>query len=357
MPKLTQMKLLKAIGCAAVLAAASCMALAAEDRIDIVNVEDIAVLDGARWAIASSMSGGVQAAGALYAIDTGSQRVQQLYPLASQPGTSEMAQCAAPVTAAAFAPHGIALHTDASGAQRLYAVNHGGRESLEVFSVTGNLAQNNAPQLRWVGCIPLPKGAFGNSVAIAADGTLYLTNMGQPLDGSAAISPMGGEVIAWTAESGWRSLPGSAIAAPNGLLVSADGRELFVASWSQGELVKLTREGKSVQRQVMKLSFLPDNLRWGRTGTVLAAGHRTTTAAVTECFLTEGRCAKVIASAIAEIDPQSLAVRCVRGVDQSMATVAVNVGAELWIGTARGENILRLPADALEPMHCDKSLQ
>lgn len=336
------MKLLQALNTLVALTLASLSAAALGDsHVSILNAEDLAPLDGGNWVIASSMSGGLQLQGGIYAIDARTGTAKKIYPLNTD-DTSSMSECSAPVPAAEFAPHGIALHKQTDGSERLYVVNHGGRESIEIFDVL----QHGTPALRWIGCIPSPKGSSGNAVAVANDGTLFVTNMGAPLDGSASISPMGGDVLMWTKAAGWRTVPNSSILAPNGLLSAPDGHQLYVASWSQGEIFKLTLTGNTASREVVKLSFLPDNLRWNSTGNIFATGHRTTTEAVFSCFIAKGRCENSIPSAIAEIDPTSLTVRCTNNTDQSMATTAINVGEEIWVGTARGESVLRVPRAA-----------
>ncbi|MET0377616.1 MAG: hypothetical protein ABW049_01390 [Spongiibacteraceae bacterium] len=317
-------------------------------RVDILNAEDLAPLDGGNWVLASSMLGGAQTQGGIYVIDVRSGKAQAVYPN-HEIVQSATTDCPAPVAAAAFAPHGIALFKSAKGETLLYVVNHGGRESVEMFAVE---QQHDAPTLSWRGCIVVPAGGFGNAVAvvhdaIANDDIVYMTNMGKPLDGSAPVSPLGGNVLAWTAAKGWRDVPGSEIAAPNGLLVAGDGRVLYVASWTQGEVVRLTLKPAGVTRDVLKISLLPDNLRWSSDGSIFATGHHATVAAVTDCFMTKGRCEKTIPSAMTKIDAKTFAVRCAVDIDQSMATTTVNVGDELWIGTARGETVLRKPGSAL----------
>lgn len=322
----------------------------ASDRsVTLFNAEDLDPLENGKLVIASSMSGGMQAHGGLFVIDATSGAARKLYPADKLAGAATMEGCPTQVAADAFAPHGIALQKDARGVTRLYVVNHGGRESIEIFE----LKLRSKLSLRWVGCLVAPAGVFGNAVAVAADGTVFMTNMGRPIDGSRPISRWGGDVASWSAASGWRSVPGSAIVAPNGLLVSADGRELYVASWAQGEVIALTLGEGTTGRRVLKVPFLPDNLRWGRSGNILAAGHRASVAAVTACFMATGRCTDPIPSAIAEIDPKSLTTRCVQNVALSMATVAVNVGTETWIGAARGDSVLRLPNGTLAAPNCE----
>jgi len=323
---------------------------ASDKSVKLFNAEDLAPLENGKWVIVSSMSGGMQAKGGLFVIDAKSGATRKLYPADKYTGTARLDGCPTEVAADAFAPHGITLQEDARGVKRLYVVNHGGRESIEIFEVK----QGTTINLQWIGCLVAPSGVYGNSVAVSADGTVFMTNMHKPIDGSTPISRWGGDVATWSSASGWRSVPGSAIVAPNGLLLSPDGRELYVASWVQGEVVAFTLGEGMPRRRVLKLSFLPDNLRWGRSGNIIAAGHRATVPAVSACIMAAGRCPEHIQSAIAEIDSKSLTTRCVQSVELGLATVAVNVGAEIWIGAARGDSILRLPKGNLAAPNCER---
>ncbi|MDB5686986.1 MAG: hypothetical protein JWR77_1575 [Rhizorhabdus sp.] len=310
-------------------------AIAAERVIEgVYNAEDLAPLEGGRWVLASSMAGGQRPSGSILAIDVRTGKASTLYPNADKAAAPAPPGCPGPVAADAFKPHGIALHKN-----RLYVVNHGGRESIEIFDVD----QTKEPKLRWVGCAVFPAGGFGNGVALTADGTLYATNMGLPMDGSKAVSPMGGDVLSWSATQGWHTVPDSQMFGPNGLLVTPDGSKLYVAAWPAGELVELSLTEAGTTRRTLKLPFLPDNVRWSKTGAILVAGHRTSPETVAECYMsTRAQCE--IPSTIAEIDPASLTISCQRDVDLGLATVAANVGEETWVGTARGDRISRLPA-------------
>lgn len=310
--------------------------------IHAVNAEDLAPLPGGRWVIASSMAGGAEASGRLLAIDTSTGRSTTLYPNGQDEAGKGDPSCDAQVAPAAFKPHGIALVTPQDGEARLYVVNHGGRESIEIFS----LRSDGAPKLRWIGCVMSPKGLTANSVAALPDGRLFVTNMGRPIDGSEPLSAdMGGEVASWSAARGWQSVPGSALVAPNGLLASPDGSRLYVASWSGKAVIELTPGADGTKRRTAALDMLPDNLRWSDRGTILVGGQSASVQGVIDCYLsTRTPCA--IPSAIAEIGLQDFTAICHRAVRLGMATVAAQVGREIWVGTTRGDSIERLTSPA-----------
>jgi hypothetical protein len=314
---------------------ATASAAAGPAGIPVFNAEDLAPIAGTPWVIASSMAGGDQSSGKLVAIDRRDGSVRPLYPAPGAQGASETPGCRDEVPAGAFKPHGIGYVRDAAGRDRLYVVNHGGRESIEMFVFTGG----DAPRLGWIGCAPLPPGPFGNGVAALPDGTVYATNMGKPIGGGKAVSPMGGNVLSWRPGTGWRTVPGSAMYGPNGLVVTPDGRHLYVAAWAAGQVVELTI-GKPAMRRTLAVDFLPDNMRWGTGGTLLATGQRTKAEATTDCYLsTRTHCG--IPGAFAEIDAAAMTARCTAVAPNDFPTTAIPVGEELWIGSARGDHIAR----------------
>nr|ART35582.1 A50 [uncultured bacterium] len=328
---------------AALCAPAFVRAASAPDRIaGVRNIEDLAPIPGSDWVIGSSMAGGTATAGKLLAINAKSRESLTLYPSADSAGAKPSSGCPGQVAADAFKPHGVVLRpaADGHGAQ-LYVVNHGGRESVEIFDIL----PGTALRLRWMGCAILPAGAFGNGVAAAPNGGFFVTNMGKTLDGRDPITAMGGDVIAWTPSGGWRIIPDSAIAAPNGLIATSDGHTLYVASWTGSTITEL-KLGEKTERRAVAVDFLPDNLRWSRNGTILVAGQATSVPDVIACY-TSTRDACDIPSAVAEVDPASFTVRCSLPVPLDMATVAANLGKDIWVGTTRGDAILRLPAAAL----------
>jgi len=320
----------------------------------IPNAEDLAPLPGGRWVIASGMTGGAARSGALYAIDSLTGRSVRLYPGGRGPSGHETPACGAQVAPGAFAPHGLAFWPVSQGGGTLYVVNHGERESIEIFTILPGPKPSAPPFIRWEDCTRAPRGQMQNSVAATRDGTLYVTltpdyQPGTDLEEHAENAL--GAVWSWHPARGWRPVPGSEMAGPNGILAAPDGRRLYVDAWPKRQVVELTLGTEGARRRTLDVPFLPDNLRWAGDGTILAAGHRGAVADVVACYVSaQGECA--LPSSIARIDPTTFTLRCVRPIAAPFATVATPVGRELWIGTARGSRITRVPATILSGPRC-----
>ena len=308
---------------------------AAESRhlseVAVPNPEDLLAID-TNFVIVSSMAGGERASGMLVLIDKRSGTSTTLYPQAGASRTTRpVPGCGGPVPASAFKPHGIALRKG-----QLYVVNHGGRESVERF----RLHMGAKPRLTWIGCTILPQGAMGNAVAVARDGSFFVTNLGQALNGPPKTELFSGEVLSWEPGSGWTSVPGSTIEGSNGLLLAPDESRLYVAAWNRSGIVEVPLNGKGEPARRTRLPLLPDNLRWSDRGTIFATGHTTTWNVVADCFRSsQAKCP--IPSAMAEIDPATLGIVCSQDVALDMATSTIVVGSEIWIGSARNNALER----------------
>lgn len=316
----------------------------------IGNAEDLQQIPDSPWVLASGMRAGGKAGG-IYAVAAASGSSHRLFPAEGQLDASAGAATAADGQCPGgadtdFAPHGINLHAGPDGLN-LYVVNHGSRESIEIFSVT--LPQSDAPPaLHWVDCIPLPAGTQANSVTAARDGTLYITAAGTAFDETAPPAGAAGPeaipasgVLAWQPQSGWRIVV-DGLALSNGLLISADNRFLYAAEWLGKQLVEIDLGDPQHQRR-LALDFGPDNLRWDGDGTFWVAGQTATAEDVMACYLSD-RDHCELDSAVALIDSTTLTTLCHQTIAATEefggATVALPVTDTLWIGTLRGDAIL-----------------
>jgi len=322
-------------------ALANTVGAAALQTINIANPEDLAPLDDHRM-IVSSLAGGGHAAGALVLLDTRTGKVDLLPTIAADPGTAPHDGCdEGPVADSALKPHGIAIWNNPRGGRYLYVVNHGQRESVEIY----RLILGSRPRLVWQTCAVFPKGGFGNAVAVKRDGSFYTTNEGTQLDGSPPLTMFGGEVISWRNGHGWTAVAGSRVEGANGLLLSPDEKTLFIAGWPAAKVVAVTMNDPEPTVRSLTLPFLPDNLRWGAGGKIYATGHRTSVETVADCFLSP-RPTCSISSSMAQIDPASVTMDCVRDVPIDMATSTVAMRGRLWVGSARATHLAAMAGPA-----------
>jgi hypothetical protein len=316
-----------------------------------VNVEDLVATPDGRWVLTSSMKVGTHG-GELYAIDAASRRVRHLYPAAtdaaaaggaSTSASRADADCRNEVAAKDFAPHGVNLRKGADGSLTLYVVNHGARESVELFSVAVDAP--NSPRVAWIGCIPLPPGAMANGVAIGADGQVFVTAAGalfsRPQDSDLPPEFPASGVLAWRKQGGWRTVPSGITGLSNGIVISADGRFLYVADWFKRTITQVDLAGAAAYRTV-SVDFMPDNLRWGERGALWVAGQNGSVQDVFNCF-TSQRSSCGLASGVAKIEPRTMTVTCHQPLPAtpqfSSATTALQLGQELWLGSFRNPSI------------------
>jgi len=169
--------------------------------------------------------------------------------------------CPAPLKKDKFSPHGINVRLGDNKQHALYVVNHGGRESIEVFNL--NLA-GPEPSATWQGCIVVPKNNRLNSVVPLPDGGLAVTSMSDPSDKNLAEKirqgKNTGKVLEWFSDKGWQTVSGSELSGNNGIEISPDGQWYYVTAWWGQQLIRLSRNQQPVQKQILDLDFMPDNL-------------------------------------------------------------------------------------------------
>ena len=298
---------------------------------DMVSPEDIAVLPGAEWAIAS----GAREGGRLHLVNVADKSTSVLFPTPeseSRLDAEAYPECPGPLDLAnpdISRLHGLYLDPGGNDTHTLLVVHHGPRESIEFFEVD---AGDGPPDLTWTGCAVAPEGATLNSVVALPGGGFATTNAG-----------IG--VWEWQADSGWEVLPESEDTAANGIEVSADGELLYIAGWAEEKLTRLSRGVTPVRKDVVQLGFRPDNLRMALDGSVIyAAGHTDKDGN----SITDPREPTLETSNVAEIDPETLESERVF-VHPAMpgfisSTTAIRIGDELWLGSYRGDRLAYVPA-------------
>ena len=304
------------------------------------NVEDMIQVPGTRWLLGSNMYvGRVPKGGAdgLYLIDSEAKTVEPAaITFGPEPKDGPFAGCAPP-DRATFASHGLELRPGKGGVHTLYAVNHGGRETIEVFRVE---AGKGKPAIAWTGCLKAPPNAWLNSIAALPDGGLAFSRFAD-LDHLDMVPVFAGQdtgfVYIWQPATGFKALPNSKMSGTNGMLVSTDGRWLYVNDQGRWRIARLDLKGSEPPKYV-RLDFRPDNLRWAPGGTILAAG---------QIIQVGGSLGAANGWGVARVDPRTMTASPLMNEPGrpgfSNGTVALQVGKTLWLGTFRGDRIAYVP--------------
>ena len=285
---------------------------------DMKNPEDLVRVPGTQWIIASGMAAG----GALYLIDAQGKSWTELYlgesPRAEHDKETYGACPGAPVREG-FVTHGLSITPVAEGRSRLYVVVHGAREAIEVFDVD---AGGDRPVVTWKGCVPTPDAMEANSVASLADGSLLVTiplHKGIPISAALAGKTTGG-VYRWSpGEPGMTMIPGTELPYANGIEVSADGKEFYVASSGLAAVIAYSNTDPARELwRTAPLTFIPDNLHAGPDGRLLTAGLNIADAACGNVKQSEEFSLEEFASCprpftVVAVDPASKQVEVIRG--------------------------------------------
>jgi hypothetical protein len=317
----------------ATLGEAPCLPIEAIHFIcNLASPEDLAIVPGSEWVIAS----GNREGGRLHLINARRKTATVLFPTSTRNERLDAAAyptCPGPLDLGnpdAFRAHGLYLKPGEGTIHTLYVVHHGTRESIEVFELD---TAATPPALTWVGCAPALSTLTFNSVVALPEG------------GFAATSGRTGDVWQYQTATGWRRVPGSEGTAPNGLEISKDGRWLYIAGWAEEKLTRVSRGQTPIQKDVIKLGFRPDNVRFSPDGSALfAAGHTDKDGR----SIVDPRQPLRERSNVARIDPRTLEFRKIfehPAIDGFVAsTTAIQIGDELWLGAQRGDRVAYFPA-------------
>jgi hypothetical protein len=322
------------------------------------NPEDLVPVPGTRWLLISGMAPGA----GLSVVDTRARTVHRLYappdaargrPLdlargrpdttAARADRTRFANCPGPLDPKQAVLHGLALRPAAAGRYTVYATNHGGRESIEVFELAvGSGAAAGVPSATWIGCVLLPPKLAANSVAAFSDGTLVATVLmlpGRTFE-DAFAGRNTGIVLQWTPGSaGFVELKGTELVANNGIETSPDDREFYVASTPTHRVYAFSRAtpGAGPMRFAQLKDFGPDNVRWTADNRLMTAGLIDDEPACGGRPKDEKGIRCPMGYAVATIDPKTMtATEIARGSRTPSFTgtaMAAVVNNELWLGS------------------------
>ena len=296
--------------------------------------EDLLQVPGTNWVVTSSLDGG------LYLIDARDKTIARLFPSATAKyhlDKTTYDTCPGPLDETAkanFVTAGIAIRPAKNGTNTLYAVHFGKESSVQVFELD---TRAKTPSVTWVGCVVASATITLNSIGPLPEGGFIASNFLPRAPGSEALrarvmaGEVNGEVWEWHTGKDWVKVPGSEASGANGVAVSEDGRWLYVSQWGSQSILRLSRGSSPPKRDEIRLDFRPDNLHWAPDGMLLAAGP------------TDSARTKVV-----KIDPNSLKVTQLLDKPDTQAfergTAAMQVGDEIWVGSARGDRIAIFPA-------------
>jgi hypothetical protein len=302
-----------------------------------VGPEDLAIVPGGEWVLSS----GNVANGGVRLINIRDKTTKVLFPTAppmERLDKKTYNSCPGPLDPAEgekFRAHGIYLRPGKNSVHTLYVVHHGNRESIEVFELD---ARAKLPTLTWVGCAVAPDPIGLNAVVGLPDGGFITTNFQArgPADPAARGRMMAGEsngeVWEWHTGTGWKKVPGTEAAGPNGLEISKDGKTLYIGGWGSQSVIRVSRGQTPTKKDAVPVGFRVDNLRWASDGSLLAAG--------------QGGTAPSQTSNVARVDPNTLTVKelirypyndVFRG-----STTAIQIGKDIWV-SSHGERIAIFP--------------
>jgi hypothetical protein len=319
------------------------------------NPEDIELLPDHRTLLISQM-GNMEGSkpGNLVSFDTTSQAITPLFPttVANTAGDNWGTSNCPGLPDTHFSPHGISLRQRNDGRWQLAVINHGGRETVEMFEV---LQDNNTYSLAWRGCVVPPEGTYMNDVALMKDGGMVASHMfDKRLPTLFGISTGiwksqlhmdTGYALEWQPAhpQTFRVLAESHGPFINGILVSADDSTVFESVYAGNEIRKLDlASGKqlgSIHIQQV------DNMAWDESGGILAASHTGKALDQKACLDHPGETCG-FGFTIVHIDPKSLATKDVlkhEGAPMGAATVAKQAGDAIYLGSFSGNRIVKAP--------------
>jgi hypothetical protein len=255
-------------------AAAICPSGKALDYVcGALKPEDIVAIPGTHWLVASGFSPGA----GLKLVDGSSATASLWYtasPAQLDPDRKRYPSCPGSVDPALFNARGLSIRRTGPHRFSLHVVNHGGRESIEVFDIDVSAA---APSLHWRGCMPMPEGLVANSVATFSDSTVLTTVLNRPGTTIADFvrGNLTGAVYQWApGDTGFSLIKGTELPGNNGLETAPDDRHFYVVAFGWHMVAVYDRKDPSApEAKIMAPGFMPDNIHWS-DGRLLAAGMR-----------------------------------------------------------------------------------
>ena len=232
----------------------------------------------------------------------------------------------------------------------MLAVNHTGRESVEWFQ----LQRDAAGRLRasWRGCVIVDEPLWINDVAMLAEGGFVATHMmsrtlaANMLDRPPTDGVKSGALVTWQRGVGWRKIPGTEGALPNGVQASKDGRIVYVDLYLENAVAAFERDtGRLLWRA--PVGGAPDNMSITPDGNLLVSTHPVSLARIRDECLSKSLDLCKLPFIIYAVNATTGAVREVHaggGAPIGGVTIAVQSGDQIYLGAYAGNRIGRMSA-------------
>ncbi len=226
----------------------------------MIRPEDLLQIGGSKYIV----FGGSGPSGGIGMIDSQAKTWRQLDISRMRPDRKLYPDCSTVPDPKVLNAHGIALRpTQSAGVYTLYTVTHAPFESIQIFALD---ARAGAPSLTWTGCVKLPSDFKTNAVTATRDGTIIADV--QMKNGATQadyfLGRITGGVYEWTpAGKTWRLLPGTELAGNNGIEISRDEKEIYVAvSGTQSVEIYALADTSRPVRTAHAGWFNIDNIHW-----------------------------------------------------------------------------------------------
>lgn len=233
----------------------------------------------------------------------------------------------------AFSPHGIDVNQRLDRRHQLAVVNHGGRESVELFEVFED------GTMTWMGCVLAPEDSTLNDVVLLRDGGFWVTHMA-PRSSLAwsfwkayLFGANTGWVYAWRPGEGLSKLDGTDTPMPNGVEKTDDERYVFVNVYSPMGVWKINARNGDLA--LTWRIATPDNSTWAEDGRLLVASQTGGIGALLRCAALDagatcGAPFEIVAMSPNRYEEQVLVAN--EGAPMGGASVALQQDGVLYLG-------------------------
>lgn len=314
---------------------------------DADRPEDLARIPGTRWLIASGFSHG----SGLKLVDTKRKVLMRWFdarPAQIARDAAHYPDCATPPEPGEFNARGLSLRMANRTRGALHVVNHGGRESVEVFDV--RVSRKGEPELVWKGCLMMPRDHVANAVATFRDGTVLVTVLTRPgttiTDFERGLNT-GAVYERRPGAASFSMIAGTELPGNNGLETSRDDREFYVIAFGLRAVAVFARGSTEGPDAIIKApGFMPDNIHFDGTRLIAAGMNADEPACGGTRKIIDGiadtmRCPRGYRVAI--LDPRKRQFRVIAEGPRSAAfngvSSAVVIGRELWLGSYQADRI------------------